>query len=84
MLKIVACCAAERQPTFAAQPQPLLRSRQRVCQTRYVALPTLEIAVHAMMSGGMGPAGLGGMGGAGVAIESGCCSSTGRGALSVN
>ena len=32
----------------------------------------------------MGPAGLGGMGGAGVAIETGCCRSTGRGALSVN
>ena len=30
-------------------------------------------------SGGSGPAGLGGMGGAGVAIESGCCRSTGRG-----
>ena len=54
MLKIVACRAAARPPTFAARPPPLLRSRQRVRQARYVALPTgtleiLEIAVHAMM-----------------------------------
>ena len=52
MLKIVACRAAARPPTFAARPPPLLRSRQRVPQARYVALPTLEIleiAVHAMM-----------------------------------
>jgi hypothetical protein len=52
MLKIVACRAAARPPTFAARPPPLLRSRQRVRKARYVALPTLEIleiAVHAMM-----------------------------------
>jgi hypothetical protein len=38
----IACCAAARPPTFAAQPPPLLRSRQRVPQTWFVAFLILE------------------------------------------